>query len=781
MSGGSNHEATLAALEPKWRARPLTLQPFLPEDNRPDPLAAGHGLAWLAHASHELGWLLRLKFPRFASHCLHDPGLRVLLDSYLRHRDRPFDTAATAQVGAPAALAAPGGPTPAATDDPPAATDASSPAYAGDVLALLDRRAFLVLLRLVSGEHRPLLLGPAWSSTHGEAGGVPGGGCGSGNGGARDAAVQGADGAWGAALCYAGGGVLSLPKLMDACAVAGPGNPKLCASLVASALRLDPGGSGNGGGCGGEGGEGGLVGQLRASGRALVTVLEALDDRAGGSGNGGDNGGGNDDGGVAVLDALRYAGDIGGCVAGLIEACPGPVLAALARLPPLLDARPTSASSKHSYSLKHAQASSVLPSILPREVIRAVARCYETTVPRLEASAAAGAATARAAADAAEARVAKAATTAAETVAETAGAAAEKAAQATVGAVGAAGTAAGQATAAEAEAEAAQAAADAADAAEAAAEAAEAVATGCAEAGLACRAQLLRLLDGALREWARRAAAFGGGGDGGGGGAVGDDDTNEGPRGGACGGGSGVSWCDEVMAVLVEDASVAPGAASGVGCRSLAAGSMLADYDRFFGLVTGLGGGGGVCGGGRGGGGGDGGGSVAHPLLQALAAGGVAISRLRHFADGVAGAQPSRLATSRPGAAAAASAPGAALPPPPTRPSSSLTSSSSLSPSSGLVVGKGGVSEGDMAKLVDAVLAVVPGLGEVRLRTVGNREEPPGTDENAWKIHHKTRRVLWRRPLKSTHILSSTLLDLPFSLLRSLLFVVLKLFVPTPP
>jgi hypothetical protein len=75
--------------ESLWCKRPLTLQPFLPEDNQPD--ITSNDYAWLQHASKELSWLLHLKFPKFASYVIYDPNLRMFLDSFLRFRTRPFD------------------------------------------------------------------------------------------------------------------------------------------------------------------------------------------------------------------------------------------------------------------------------------------------------------------------------------------------------------------------------------------------------------------------------------------------------------------------------------------------------------------------------------------------------------------------------------------------------------------------------------------------------------------------------------------------------------------
>ncbi len=80
------------------KKRQFNLQPFLPVDN--DEVLDGE-FDWAEHASEALGELLRMRFPRFASHALFDAELHAFLDSFLRHCRRPYDD--DDEAGAPAA------------------------------------------------------------------------------------------------------------------------------------------------------------------------------------------------------------------------------------------------------------------------------------------------------------------------------------------------------------------------------------------------------------------------------------------------------------------------------------------------------------------------------------------------------------------------------------------------------------------------------------------------------------------------------------------------------
>ena len=45
------------------------------------------------HANEQMKWLLKLRFPRFASHMLYDPQLGTFIDTFLQFRRRHFDPA----------------------------------------------------------------------------------------------------------------------------------------------------------------------------------------------------------------------------------------------------------------------------------------------------------------------------------------------------------------------------------------------------------------------------------------------------------------------------------------------------------------------------------------------------------------------------------------------------------------------------------------------------------------------------------------------------------------
>jgi hypothetical protein len=184
MSGNYDRRSLqeMDGLDTLWRKRPLSLKAFLPPDNAPS--ATEPEFAWLDHASRELSWLLRLRFPRFASYAFRDPSLRLFLDSYLRFRRRPYDSPAQSASAANGAASA------AAAAPPVAAGDAAA------MLAGLDRRVLVLCHRLSFGAG---LVAPGEApSTEASA--------------------------FGDALC-GDGGPLALPQLLDVAALFGPTDP----------------------------------------------------------------------------------------------------------------------------------------------------------------------------------------------------------------------------------------------------------------------------------------------------------------------------------------------------------------------------------------------------------------------------------------------------------------------------------------------------------------------------------------------------------------------------
>ena len=132
-----------------WKQQPLQLEPFLPADNAPAIMSPE--FAWMRHASVELQRLLTLRFPRFASHALCDPKLRCFLDTFLRYRRRYFDALRGGDEG----------------DSGDGGSDGDKDDWVRrgveeePILAELDRRVFMVYLRLVQrledgGEYRLL-------------------------------------------------------------------------------------------------------------------------------------------------------------------------------------------------------------------------------------------------------------------------------------------------------------------------------------------------------------------------------------------------------------------------------------------------------------------------------------------------------------------------------------------------------------------------------------------------------------------------------------------------
>ena len=202
----------LAGLNDLWRKRPLTLQPFLPADNHP-PFQLAAAEAWLRRASRELRWLLRLRFPRFASHCLLDPDLRRFLDSFLRYR-RP------AALLSPSGDASRGGAPSGGGSSRGGGDPAGLPCDGFALLADLDRLVLLLHLRLVEGDqHRRIGLEEAPEEPNSET-----------------AARR--DEEWGLAL--ASTGALCLPGLLDLAALHGAANPDLTQRWEDFALPTPP-------------------------------------------------------------------------------------------------------------------------------------------------------------------------------------------------------------------------------------------------------------------------------------------------------------------------------------------------------------------------------------------------------------------------------------------------------------------------------------------------------------------------------------------------------------
>ena len=178
--------------------RPLELKPFLPPDNHeigspawawvvssakpPPPLPPSpqpfSTITSQDHANHELEWLLKLRFPRFAAHMLYDPQLRVFLDTFLRYRKRPYDPALSI----------------------------STP----ESLKSLSRRVFFAYSRLVNGEHAK------FASNGGD--------------------VKATSVAWGALLNSSG--VVSMPKLLDLAALYGYSNIGPLTQLITTTMEV---------------------------------------------------------------------------------------------------------------------------------------------------------------------------------------------------------------------------------------------------------------------------------------------------------------------------------------------------------------------------------------------------------------------------------------------------------------------------------------------------------------------------------------------------------------
>lgn len=87
-AGRASFISPMQMLRELHQRRPLVLVPFLAPDN--DEIGTT-SYAWVERANEEFHWLLRLRFPRFASHLLFDPQLRTFLDTFLRFRRRHYD------------------------------------------------------------------------------------------------------------------------------------------------------------------------------------------------------------------------------------------------------------------------------------------------------------------------------------------------------------------------------------------------------------------------------------------------------------------------------------------------------------------------------------------------------------------------------------------------------------------------------------------------------------------------------------------------------------------